>query len=468
MLLRKQLVTNFSWIFSANIIHALLQIGNIAILSRLLSPKVFGTMGILSMIIGMSKIISEFGFGAAIIQKKIIDEKDEQTVMFFSLVVALLISSIFFTFSDYIALYFNNKEIERPLKLISLVFIIDTFVVIQQAIAQKKMNFKFISKLQLLTHFIGNVLITIILAYLEFEIWALVFGYLLSSILTLIYFIKKYGFTYPRFHLNNFKLLLSFGSYFTIGRIANYFANQGDYFVVGKILGAESLGYYTRAYTMMATPANLLGGTLQKLLFPTFSKMQDELDQLKIYYLILLRIIAYTCIIPGLIIYYWSDLIVLIVLGKGWEEVVWPLKIFSLALFFKIGYKITTPLMNATGMVKIRAFTEILYFVFVLIGAYIGTWWGIKGVASGIFIALFINYIISNYFIIKKLNIKFLLFLTQFVNPIFVLLIVIGLLLEINIFMKISIVIFSFFILMLLYKNNIFNSEIIIIKKIIK
>ena len=61
--------------------------------------------------------------------------------------------------------------------------------------------------------------------------------------------------------------LLGFGGGQTAAGIANYFANQGDYIVVGRFLDAAALGFYTRAYELIRYPSLIFNNIFGTVLF---------------------------------------------------------------------------------------------------------------------------------------------------------------------------------------------------------
>lgn len=455
----------------------IVQLVTLGFLGRLLQPSDFGAMGVLLIIVGFSKIISEFGMGAAIIQKKEVAINEQRTVMLISIIIATMLTILFYFSANLIGEYFNNLHLIEPLKVISFVFIIDSIVVIQTAMAQKEMDFKFISLTAFISYFFGNALLTIILAYLGYNLWALVFGYFFTSIISMISYLTRFkNIIKSLSHINSKKYfsfsrdLFYFSTYFTIGRIANYCANRGDYFIIGKVLGIESLGYYTRAQNMISRPANLLGNTLQKVLFPAFSKIQKQTEQLREYYLIGNRLLSYITLIISPIIIIWASEIVYIILGDGWDQVVFPLKILAYALVFRLGYKTTTPIMNAMGLVKIRSYTEIVYFILIIIGSYIGSFYGINGSSIGVLISIIINFIITNYICLKYLNLPTINFLQQYIKP---MIISFGISISLLLFHQKSYycIISTFFVIILflgIYKMNGFKKEVEIMKGLIK
>src|SRR5690606_4465530 len=79
--------------------------------------------------------------------------------------------------------------------------------------------------------------------------------------------------------------LLHFGAGFSLARIANYLANQGDNLIVGRFLGADALGIYGRSYQFVMIPANLIGSVLDRVLFPAMASVQQDVGRLGAVYL---------------------------------------------------------------------------------------------------------------------------------------------------------------------------------------
>lgn len=468
LMTKNKILSGFIWTFGLKATSALIQIGTLAILGRLLTPAIFGTMGILLMIIGFSKIFSEFGLGAALVQKEHIEENEKKSVLFVSLLISGFLALIFFSLSNTIANFFNDQEIVLPLKVISFVFIIDSMVVIQLALAQRQLNFKFIAIVTFIAYFLGNSLVAMLLAYCNFGIWSLTIGYIFSSVITLALYIYKFGLLIPKMSTKNIKQLFSFGSFYTIGGIANYFANNADYFIIGRVLGTQTLGYYTRAFQMMSAPANLLGSTLQKILFPTFSKIQKQTDDIKKYYLISNLILGYLSLTISAVVVFYAESIVNILLGPGWEPTVFPLQALAAGLVFKLGYKIASPVMNAIGLVKTRAYIELAFFVFIITGVYIGSFWGINGAAIGVLAAMAINFFISNFFCIRYLKIQPKKFIAHFYKPLLLATMLLGAmhLIEISIVYSIFYFLFLFMLFHMMFRSNFFKQEFEILRNI--
>ena len=73
--------------------------------------------------------------------------------------------------------------------------------------------------------------------------------------------------------------------------IAWQLMNNVDYFVIGRFLGATNLGYYTLAFQFVILPIQRVTGILSKVLFPSFSKIQNQPIQLQKNFLYALKML---------------------------------------------------------------------------------------------------------------------------------------------------------------------------------
>lgn len=163
------------------------------VLARLLTPFDFGTIGILLIFTTISAVFVDSGFGASLIQKKNITEKDIATVFYTNIVISLIIYTTLYFSSSRIGFFFKNPDIPLLLRYIGIIIIIDAFGTIQNTLLNKYMKFKEIAKLKICAAFFACSL-SIIAALYGLGVWALVLQYLLYSTLRTIflYFYSKW------------------------------------------------------------------------------------------------------------------------------------------------------------------------------------------------------------------------------------------------------------------------------------
>jgi O-antigen/teichoic acid export membrane protein len=190
-----------------------------------------------------------------------------------------------------------------------------------------------------------------------------------------------------------FRELVHFGGGVTLARIANFFALQGDNLVVGRYLGPVALGFYGRAYQLMAAPSATLGEILDLVLFPAMASVQGEAQRLALAYRKGVSLIALLVLPASVLLFGLAPELVAVLLGPNWTAVVVPLQILAAGMLFRTSYKMSDVASRATGAVYPRAWRQGLYAVLVIGGSWIGARWGLEGVAAGVLFALTVNFL---------------------------------------------------------------------------
>jgi O-antigen/teichoic acid export membrane protein len=189
--------------------------------------------------------------------------------------------------------------------------------------------------------------------------------------------------------------LLRFGSGFTLARIFNYGASQGDNFVVGRVLGIEALGYYGRAFKLMMIPVTYFASIVTKVLFPVMSRLQGDPARLRSTYLTGAAVLGLVSAPLGALMVVTAPEIVLVLLGPKWIPAVLPFQILTAAIMLRNVYLMAYCLDAATGELKKRTLRDGIYALGVVAGSLIGSRFGLVGVAIGVVSAIAVNYFIG-------------------------------------------------------------------------
>ena len=387
--------SGFLWLAAGSGIQVALKIAVLAILARLLSPHEFGVMGIALTIVEFSKLFAHMGVGPAIIQKEEITDQHLKTGLGISLITGAFFAALLNILAAPLATFFRMTELTDVLRAISLIFLVDSFTVVGQALVMRSMRYRVTATIEVGSYAIAYGLVGVTLAYSGWGVWALVAANLVQGLLVCLFLMKVQAFPkMPGLQREPFNELFYFGGGMTLARLGNYAATQGDNLVVGRMLGASALGLYGRAYQFMVMPASLIGNAMDKALFPAMSRVQNEKERLGKAYLTGVSAIALLAIPISVLVFFLAPEIVMTVLGAGWDGVVVPLQILGLSLLFRMSYKMSDSLARATGAVYKRAWRQLLYAGLVIGGAAIGTSYGLAGVAVGVAIALTSNFLL--------------------------------------------------------------------------
>jgi PST family polysaccharide transporter len=394
--LTKSTLSGFAWQYASFISQALLQLIVLAVLARLLSPEDFGVIGIAMIFVGFAALFSQLGVGPALIQRSELTPVHIRVGFTLSILLSLVLTLILMVISPWTARFLQNDKVTEVLYIVSLNFLFAGFGVVAESQLKRNLKFKRLMWASVGSYLFGYALIGITLAWLGYGVWALVAATLGQSLINsaLLLILCPHP-VIPSLARREMRELLFFGGGFTLARFLNYSANQGDYFVVGRMMGPEALGLYSRAYQLMMLPAKYFGQVLSVVLFPVMSKIQDEKRQLTKTYLSGIAMVALVSAPLGALMVATASEIVEVVLGPKWSDAVIPFQILALGVVARGSYKIDDALARALGVMYQRSVRDAIYAAAVVIGSVIGLRWGLPGVAVGVLVAVVINYVLA-------------------------------------------------------------------------
>lgn len=328
--MKKQVLSGSFWSAASNITAQGINFVVTIILARLLVPDDFGIIAISSVIVGVITLFQDLGMGAAIIQKKEIDEEHLATSFSVSVVAGLVIAVLIIGISPFVASFYDKSILKSIIMVSSIGFVLGPLVSIHNSILTKNLEFKKIGILNVVNQVLSGG-ISVALALTNFGVWSLVLGKLVAQLMMIpVYWKTAKWIPKFRFRKSSFHELFSFSSSLLGFNILNYFSRNFDNLVVGKYLGATTLGYYSVAYNLMLKPLQLISWSVGRVLFPTFSMIQDEKEKVRAAYTKVVRVISLVTfpMMTGLMIV--AREFILTFYGAKWEPVVLPLQLLCI------------------------------------------------------------------------------------------------------------------------------------------
>lgn len=385
----------FFWQFGGTIFKMVVQLGVLFVLARLISKADFGIVQSALVVVGLSKLVSQMGVGPALVQKATLTSlhiRSGSTISLFLSVISFLI--VFFT-SGLVANFFKMPELTVVLKVVAVFFVLEGITTVSQSLLLREMRQKTLAKIDFLSYSIGYGLVAIVLAYYDFGLWSLIFGQLTQSSIKCIssYIVSRHSIL-PFFGKKEAKELLYFGGGFTLAKLFSYLALQGDNIITGRYIGADALGVYSRAYSLMVKPVSLIGDSIDKALFPAMAARQNQRKRLIEAFINGAKLITFLALPISCILILSANELIIVALGDKWTDTIIPFQILTAGLLFRIGYKMGDCLCRAMGKIYSKAMRSLIYAICVLLGSYIGSKWGIIGVAYGTLFAVIVNYIL--------------------------------------------------------------------------
>jgi O-antigen/teichoic acid export membrane protein len=181
------------------------------------------------------------------------------------------------------------------------------------------------------------------------------------------YFLARHPLKFT-FEWKYYKELYSFGSKVSFISILEYISSTLDTFVIGRFLGSGLLGIYNRAFMLINLPYQYFTSSISRVLFPAFSRVQNDNEKVKKNLLDILTIVSFILLPLALLISILSKEIVLIILGEKWVEAIPLVGVLAFAATFNFIAHFIANVFEAKGILKPKMFLQLLYILLLITG----------------------------------------------------------------------------------------------------
>ena len=251
------------------------------ILARLLTPYDYGCIGMLAIFMVVAETFIDGGFGSALIQKKRPTQEDYSTIFYWNMGVATIMYVVLFLSSPAIAKFYKIPVLCEVLRVQGLILFIYSLNLIQCNQLKKQLRFKILAIVRIVTSII-SLIITIIMAYMGFGVWALVTQNLIGAAIPAIVF---WGYTKWRpswtFSWKSFKELFNFGIFMFMTHLINNISTQLQGLFIGKLYNPATLGYYSKASGTERLASGTITGVMTAVTYPLYAEVQDDLPKMQ-------------------------------------------------------------------------------------------------------------------------------------------------------------------------------------------
>ncbi|MEY8493452.1 lipopolysaccharide biosynthesis protein [Lachnospiraceae bacterium 29-91] len=391
------IVSSFFWKMLERVGTQGIQLAIQIVLARLLLPKDYGIITLVTIFITMATVLVQSGLNTALIQKKDSDEKDFSTVFWISIVLAVMLYICMFEISPLIAWFYGEETITGVLRVLSIVLFFHAINSVQNAYVVKNMLFKKLFKCTLISTLISGSL-GIIMAYAGKGVWSLVIYQLCSSALNCL--IMWYSVNWrPKFifDLERAKVLWKYGWKIMAAYFLDTFYREIQGLVLGKISDTSTLGYYNRGQQIPAIVIRCSNDTIKSVILPIYSERQENRDGLKVMMRKTLSMVAFIIfpIMAGLAMV--APEMTEVLLTEKWLPSVPFARILCLAYFMQPLISVHMQAINAIGRSDIFCKTVYIQLGISFMVLCITVKIGVYAVAYGIVLATIIQWIMYIY-----------------------------------------------------------------------
>lgn len=290
------------------------------VLARTLSQADFGLAGYALLVTGFLEVLRGLGIGAALIYLE--DEPGRRDTAFYLAIAAgLLLYGVTWLVAPFAASFFGDERVTAMTRTVALTMPLAGFATVHRALLDKRLAFnrRLVPELG---RGAGKALIAIALALSGFGAWSIVWaqvgGVLLETILLWWALPWTPSTSFQREHA---RPLLGYGGRFALVDSLGVLLLNIDYLIIGRVMGAASLGAYTVAFRIPELVVKQLSAVVGSVTFPVYAAMRHDLTVLRSGYIQSLRYLAMalTPLAVGLALV--AEPLVLLLFGDRWSNV---------------------------------------------------------------------------------------------------------------------------------------------------
>ncbi len=393
--LSKRTLGAFAWRLASESSRLVLQLAVQITLARLLPVRAFGLLAVAMLVVNFASRVSEMGTGPAIIQRLVLTDMHVRVAFSLSILSGALFTVAVWIGAPLIASLFGAEAVTPVLRLIGFVFLIGSVGTTAESLLQRRMDYRTLLKIELVSYALGYAGVGIALALMNQGVWALAWATLMQMTVrsTMLVAMAPHP-ARPSLAGRETRDLLNFGVGMTLSRLASFAAQNGDYFVVSRWLGTFALGLYSRAYQLMALPIYQFSGILNAVLFPAYSSIQEDSERLRHGYLTSIALSSMV-VFPVLTVFaIVAPELMTGAFGPRWAGAARPLQILCVAGAAYCIYNLADSLVRAKGALYVKFFYQTIYAVLVVGGAMLARSRGISGVALAVLVATVVAYLL--------------------------------------------------------------------------
>lgn len=361
-----KIVNATKWSMMAEVLSKLVTPVSSMILARLLSPSAFGAIATIAMVNAFADIFADAGFQKYIIQHEFETEEEKQktiTVSFWSnITIGCFLWLILIAFRKQIAILVGSPELDNAFIVAGISIPLVAGYGLLSSLFKRNLDFKTLFTVRMISVCIP-LAITIPLAFLLKNYWALIFGTIFINISNfLVLFIKSEWRPSLFFDFGILKKILSFSIWVLLDAIMAWFAGYLDIFLIGIRLSEHQLGLYKTSTTLVSQIFAIVSSTILPVMLPALSRCQNNIPSMKRHLLLFQKYTGLIILPIGCVTFLYSDLITSVILGSQWLEAsefigLWALTQVLIMLFSRF----CTVIYPSIGKPQFSTYSQIIY-----------------------------------------------------------------------------------------------------------
>lgn len=265
------------WGAGGTVVRMLLQIGSQVVLARLLGPTEYGVFAIGTLVITFSLFFADVGLAYGLIQKPSVTERDIRFVFTWQILLGGSVAAMVAAAAGPIASFFGEPRAVDVVRALSLLCLINALAAPATNLLKRDLNYRSLQLGQIVSYFVGFVLVGIPLALSGHAVWSLVAAWGVQAMLAGV--IAYAQVRHPLrllFWYEDARGQGAYGGVVFATNLLNWFIANIDRTIVGRVLPSRDMGLYSQTYNLLYSPSASLLGVVQPVFFSAASRAAER------------------------------------------------------------------------------------------------------------------------------------------------------------------------------------------------
>jgi O-antigen/teichoic acid export membrane protein len=359
----------------------LLRLGSLMILARLLDPKDFGLVGMVTAVIGVFNLFRDFGLSTATVQRTTVTEEQISTLFWINMLVGTTLGLLTVAMAPFVVRFYHEPSLLGVTAALATGFVFNAAGVQHTALLERRMRFTALSVIDTVA-LLTSIAVAIAMASNGYGYWALVAATILTPLVCTICLWLTTGWVpgRPRRQVG-IRSMIRFGGALTLNGLIMYVASNFEKVLLGRFWGVDAIGIYGRAYQLVNIPTENLNSSAGGVAFAALSRLQDDPRRFRSYFLKGYSLIISLTVPITFACALFADDMIPVVLGAKWKAAV---AIFRLLAPTILAFAILNPfgwLLSSMGLVGRNLQINLVLAPVMIAGYLLGLPYGPKGVA---------------------------------------------------------------------------------------
>jgi len=298
----------------------LLRFGSLMIMARLLDPKDFGIVAMVTAVTGGFNLFKDAGLSMVTVQRPSITNEEVSTLFWVNMLVGVVLGGLSFALAPILVGFYGEPKLFWVTALLGLAFVTNAAGVQHSALLHRSMRFGLLTFVDILSQ-LASIAVGVVMAMNGFGFWALVWMAVVQPT-TCTILLWSMTACVPGKPSRGVELrsMLNFGGMTTLNCLIMYVSYNLEKVLLGRFWGAEALGIYSRAFQLISIPSENLNAATGGVMFAALSRLQDDPARLKRYYVKMHSALLALSVPVTFSMALFADDIIFLVLGPKWKD----------------------------------------------------------------------------------------------------------------------------------------------------